>query len=331
MAATAAAAATVAVAEPAAWLLRHNFNAQDLRSRRQKPWPKITAMECAIVEGNLDMTQWIFSVLQSALQTDDVQDESWVALACYHGHETVALWLLHHATASWLQDAVRWRIVFLPSDDGRSALATASHAGFVAVCQGIHDIIVNKPVEDQEQRRRWHTYVQKANTSGRAPLHWACEEGHLPVCKWLVDHGAPVDGDGGRSATPLQLAASRGKVEVCQWLIGQNALPCDDEAIRMQLRCQGGHRLALHDALEAWAADAPAFQAFSDAVLRPPAVAGRAPTCRRGRGGRSQDISEDALRHVATFLFLGAPVRTVSLIHHVLRLNAAVTAAARGY
>jgi ankyrin repeat protein len=56
-------------------------------------------------------------------------------------------------------------------------------------------------------------------TQGRTALHWAARNGHLSVCKILVEEfGADSDPLARGGVTPLQLAVWRGHVDVCLWL-----------------------------------------------------------------------------------------------------------------
>lgn len=64
------------------------------------------------------------------------------------------------------------------------------------------------------------SYANIANkTQGRTALHWAARNGHLAVCKLLVeDFGANPDPLAKGDVTPLQLAVWRGHIHVCFWL-----------------------------------------------------------------------------------------------------------------
>ena len=64
------------------------------------------------------------------------------------------------------------------------------------------------------------SYANTPNkTQGRTALHWAARNGHLSVCKLLVeDYGADPDPLAKGDVTPLQLAVWRGHLEVCRWL-----------------------------------------------------------------------------------------------------------------
>jgi hypothetical protein len=64
------------------------------------------------------------------------------------------------------------------------------------------------------------TISNLVDTEGRCPLMYACGEGHLSVCQWLVEHG-DVDyqrqDDRGRSC--LIYACRNGHVEIVEWLL----------------------------------------------------------------------------------------------------------------
>ncbi|KAL2123459.1 hypothetical protein VTJ04DRAFT_3914 [Mycothermus thermophilus] len=49
-----------------------------------------------------------------------------------------------------------------------------------------------------------------SDDEGITPLHWAAINNQYAMCKWLIEHGAPINKKGGESvATPLQWAAQR--------------------------------------------------------------------------------------------------------------------------
>lgn len=54
----------------------------------------------------------------------------------------------------------------------------------------------------------------------REPMHWAARNGRVEVCAWLVgEHGADVDAPTENGTTPLHLAISQGKIDVVRWLV----------------------------------------------------------------------------------------------------------------
>ena len=62
------------------------------------------------------------------------------------------------------------------------------------------------------------------------PLHIAAYYGHLEIAKFLIDHGASIDGVDDRFRTPLHLAAKEGRTQVARLLIhsGANVDALDD-------------------------------------------------------------------------------------------------------
>jgi ankyrin repeat protein len=64
------------------------------------------------------------------------------------------------------------------------------------------------------------SYANTPNlTQGRTALHWAARNGHLSVCKIMVEEfGADPDPLARGGVTPLQLAVWRGHVDICLWL-----------------------------------------------------------------------------------------------------------------
>ena len=60
-----------------------------------------------------------------------------------------------------------------------------------------------------------------ANNTGLTPLHGAATNGHLEVCKYLmnkVDNKNPAENTG---TTPLHCAADKGHLEICKFIASQ--------------------------------------------------------------------------------------------------------------
>ena len=67
--------------------------------------------------------------------------------------------------------------------------------------------------------------VNFTNDDGWTPLHWAAFDGHLKVCRLLINEGrADVHAVTNDNRTPLHLAAWWGHVAVCRFLIEQGAI-----------------------------------------------------------------------------------------------------------
>ena len=62
-------------------------------------------------------------------------------------------------------------------------------------------------------------------TSGMTPMAFACQEGHLPVCEWLLRKGAAEDvrGPDHAGTTPLFLACHGGDMDMMRWLFENGA------------------------------------------------------------------------------------------------------------
>jgi hypothetical protein len=61
------------------------------------------------------------------------------------------------------------------------------------------------------------------NHDGWPPLAYACLEGHVDVARYLIEHGADVNGRAVNGATPLMLAARSGQIEIAKLLIDKGA------------------------------------------------------------------------------------------------------------
>jgi ankyrin repeat protein len=54
---------------------------------------------------------------------------------------------------------------------------------------------------------------------GDTPLHVACQSGQLPIAKWLVEKGATAEAINNDDDTVLHLAAFNGHADVVDWLL----------------------------------------------------------------------------------------------------------------
>ena len=77
------------------------------------------------------------------------------------------------------------------------------------------------------------------------PLHEASFEGHLQICRVLLQHHAPVDSRARRGETPLHLASYQGHHEVARLLLefhaDVSAVETDIKSTPLHLACQFGH------------------------------------------------------------------------------------------
>jgi pectate lyase len=65
--------------------------------------------------------------------------------------------------------------------------------------------------------------VNKADTSGQTPLHYAAAGNHEDIAELLVSHGADVNAVAGTWRTPLGVAARTGSVDMAEFLIAHGA------------------------------------------------------------------------------------------------------------
>ncbi|CAH1955829.1 unnamed protein product [Acanthoscelides obtectus] len=61
--------------------------------------------------------------------------------------------------------------------------------------------------------------------TGYTALHYAARNGHLDVCKLLIDSGANINAVTNGGVTALSRAASTGHKEIVEYLLGKNADP----------------------------------------------------------------------------------------------------------
>ena len=77
------------------------------------------------------------------------------------------------------------------------------------------------------------------------PLHYASFEGHLQICRVLLQHHAPVDSRNRTGETPLHYASRKGHHEVARLLLqfhaDVNAVNRDFKYTPLHWACQNGH------------------------------------------------------------------------------------------
>ena len=57
----------------------------------------------------------------------------------------------------------------------------------------------------------------------RTPLHYACQEGYLPIVEYLISKGANIEAKDEDDWTPLKLASTCGRFHVAKYLISKGA------------------------------------------------------------------------------------------------------------
>ena len=55
------------------------------------------------------------------------------------------------------------------------------------------------------------------------PLHYACQEGHLPIVEYLISKGANIEAKGEIEMTPLHYACQEGHLPIVEYLISKGA------------------------------------------------------------------------------------------------------------
>ena len=88
--------------------------------------------------------------------------------------------------------------------------------------------------------------ITKASNNGFTPMYIACQMGHLSVCKWLFEVGAAADitKANNNGATPMYLACQFGHLLVCKWLfeVGADITKASNNGfIPMWIACENGH------------------------------------------------------------------------------------------
>jgi len=96
--------------------------------------------------------------------------------------------------------------------------------GGIAVAAEIHDAALNGDLAKvKELIQKDPTLLNSKGRNDKAPIHWACQGGHLEIVKFLVEKGAPVDSLNNVKETPLVYAAEGGYKGVAVYLISKGA------------------------------------------------------------------------------------------------------------
>ena len=75
---------------------------------------------------------------------------------------------------------------------------------------------------DEVQRLATPTRLQRTDSHGRLPIHWASCCGQLAVVKWLrKQHSVPLDVTDGQGWQPMHFACWQGHLDVAKWLRSQ--------------------------------------------------------------------------------------------------------------
>ncbi|EER02446.1 Ankyrin repeat-containing protein YAR1, putative [Perkinsus marinus ATCC 50983] len=93
---------------------------------------------------------------------------------------------------------------------------TKSTGMLLASANGHTEVVKVLLKEAGEEKKK--TVANQANSQGNTPLHWAALNGHLDVCKLLVDAGADATTVNKAKHTPYDEALSRHFQEVCIYL-----------------------------------------------------------------------------------------------------------------
>jgi ankyrin repeat protein len=125
------------------------------------------------------------------------------------------------------------------------AAAAAGHYGMVELLLGAgaaaDDVGADDESGDEDEDEEPDLYDGLGED---AALHLAAENGHLDVCRLLLDHGASADADGMNRIKPLHGAAQNGHLDVCTLLLARKATPDardKDDATPLHLAAGNGH------------------------------------------------------------------------------------------
>ncbi len=82
------------------------------------------------------------------------------------------------------------------------------------------------------------------NHPGWTPLHYCASEGHVEICRFLIEHGATVDAPSPNGTSPLMMATRQGHIEVVKLLLALSAntsLRNDSDGTALSWALKAGH------------------------------------------------------------------------------------------
>ena len=87
----------------------------------------------------------------------------------------------------------------------------------------VYEFIVQDLVKHKAQSKYWSTiwYTNPKDSEGITPLHLAAKNGHVSLCKLIMERIKKYPGNYEFNRTPLHFAAEMGHYDVCQFLIYQ--------------------------------------------------------------------------------------------------------------
>jgi ankyrin repeat protein len=127
--------------------------------------------------------------------------------AAEHGCAEIVELLLEHAGGAITRDQAGL------ADDEEIWLGSSTDGGHRALSAQGHPVVVDA-----------------RGPLGRTPLHEAADNGHLSICRMLLERGAPADSTDDQGVTPLHDAASCGHPDVCRLLLEHGAKAASRDA-----------------------------------------------------------------------------------------------------
>lgn len=144
-----------------------------------------------------------------------------------HAHYTVPRKHQYAVRAEPPPGVLLWRSEGTPAESAVRRDTSLVHAARRGDLNEIRVLLELGPIGIVPDRHR-----QKANMllnardfQGYAPLHWAAENGLVPVAKTLLDAGAAPSPEDVRRSTPLHLAVRHGFYELVELLVQRGADP----------------------------------------------------------------------------------------------------------
>ena len=164
---------------------------------------RLSPLHYAVVQGHKCVVEYMCGLESVDTEAIDKQGRNCVFKACRHGHIDLVTFLIESCNANYTRG----------DNESVVPLHVAAYEGHVPIVEFLSQL----PGIDMESK------------NGRTALHYACQQGKLPVVKCLIEKCGSLNREcvDKESITPLHLAAGNGHFDTVKYLC-TNRCSCSD-------------------------------------------------------------------------------------------------------